>query len=78
VLQQLAQMPAAQSLLASSCYQGDRPVFFGHYWLQPPLRVLSDKAACTDFSAGKDGPLAAYRWSGEQVLNNTHWVSYSS
>lgn len=75
VLQQLALIPADEALLQRSCYQGSCPVFFGHYWLKAPPRILHSKAACTDFSAGKDGPLAAYRWSGEQALNNQNFVT---
>lgn len=75
VLDALRQRPAQQDLLEDSCYQGQCPVFFGHYWLRWPARVLNDKAACTDYSAGKDGPLVAYRWSGESVLSDNNWVS---
>lgn len=75
VLAQLNRLPADHTLLQSSCYQGQCPVFFGHYWLKPPPAILHEKAACTDYSAGKDGPLVAYRWCGENNLTNRHWIS---
>ena len=74
-LNELQQRPADNNLLKQSVYQGECPVFFGHYWLKAPAAILNDKAACTDYSAGKNGPLVAYRWSGEQVLSNANWIS---
>ncbi|MBL8470880.1 MAG: metallophosphoesterase [Rhodocyclaceae bacterium] len=52
----------------------DKPVFFGHYWLTGDPCVLSDEAVCVDYSAGKGGPLVAYRWAGESVLTDRHFV----
>ena len=52
-----------------------KPVFVGHYWLsgsQPEL--LADNVACVDYSVAKDGFLCAYRWHGEQKLNNSNFV----
>lgn len=51
------------------------PVVFGHYWFtagkdNETLEVIDTKAACTDFSAVNDGPLVAYRWSGESELTS--------
>jgi diadenosine tetraphosphatase ApaH/serine/threonine PP2A family protein phosphatase len=48
-----------------------KPVFLGHYWLpdkQPA--ILAPNVACLDFSVAKGGFLCAYRWNGEQVLND--------
>lgn len=55
----------------------DKPIFFGHYWMtgvfgSPESR--SDIAACVDYSAGKGGPLVAYRWDGESTLDNSKFV----
>jgi hypothetical protein len=53
-----------------------KPVFVGHYWLsstQPKL--LADNVACLDFSVAKGGYLCAYRWNGEQALDEANfWV----
>lgn len=53
------------------------PVFIGHHWFGGPAPVIeSPKLACLDWSAGKDGPLVAYRWDGEDLLSNDKllWV----
>lgn len=46
----------------------ERPLFFGHYWLQGQPVLLSEKKACLDFSIAKGGVLAAYRYDGEEKL----------
>jgi hypothetical protein len=52
------------------------PVIFGHYWLPfgAPHSPLAENVACVDFSAGTDGPLAAYRWDGESQLDSAKFV----
>ena len=51
------------------------PVFFGHYWLEDKYPVIqSNNVICLDYSVAKDGALVAYRWSGEEVINNKHFV----
>jgi hypothetical protein len=53
------------------------PVFFGHYWMAPdwPQEPLARSICCLDYSAGKGGPLLAYRWDGEQVLSEGRFFS---
>lgn len=46
------------------------PVFVGHHWFSGHPVVESPKLACLDWSAGKGGPLVAYRWDGEDELSN--------
>lgn len=53
------------------------PIIVGHYWFTGTPTVLSDRVACVDYSAGKDGPLVAYRWSGEPTLTNDRFVSFA-
>jgi hypothetical protein len=57
----------------------DKPIFFGHYWLTGQPYLQSSKIVCLDYSAGKGGPLCAYRWVGEKSLNASHfcWVDPS-
>jgi hypothetical protein len=59
-------------------YQGasvtGAPVFVGHYWMGGPVELQTHKVACVDWSAAKDGPLVAYRWDGEQVLDRRRFV----
>ena len=53
----------------------DKPIVFGHYWRTGQPAPLSPTLACVDYSAGKDGPLVAYRWDGESSLIASHFVS---
>jgi hypothetical protein len=57
-------------------YDGEKPVFFGHYWLTGRPTLQSSKVACLDFSIAKGGSLCAYRWNGEQTLtpDGLEWV----
>jgi len=48
---------------------GEKPVFFGHYWMRPPVRLLTPNATCVDFSVARGGVLCGYRWNGERKLN---------
>jgi hypothetical protein len=52
------------------------PAFFGHYWLpvDTELAPLAVNIGCLDFSAGRAGPLVAYRWDGEQQLSAGKFV----
>ena len=56
--------------------QAAPPVFFGHYWLEDRYPVIqAANVICLDYSVAKNGSLVAYRWSGEEVLDNKHFVS---
>ena len=57
-------------------YHGTKPLFVGHYWLTGNPAPLSDKVACVDYSAAKNGKLCAYRWHGEAILHSSsfQWV----
>lgn len=52
------------------------PVFFGHYFkpANSPTHPERHNVVCLDHSAAKDGPLVAYRWKGESLLNPEHYV----
>jgi hypothetical protein len=56
-------------------HDGDTPVFYGHYWWTGEPAPLAPRAACVDYSAGKGGPLVAYRWEGEPVLDRRGFVA---
>ncbi len=60
-----------------SPYTDDVPVVFGHYWQTGTPTPMSERAACVDYSAGKGGPLVAYRWSGESTLDAARFVASS-
>lgn len=55
----------------------DRPTFIGHYWMEPeaPKAPLAPRVACVDYSAGRGGPLVAYRFGGEPELSAEGFVS---
>ena len=55
----------------------DRPTFIGHYWFDPngPMEPASPMVACVDYSAGKGGPLVAYRFDGEPELTADKFVA---
>lgn len=53
----------------------DKPIFFGHYWLSGTPQVLAPHMACVDYSAGRGGPLVAYRWDGESKLDARRFVA---
>lgn len=52
-------------------YERDEcPVFFGHYWLKGEPRLFRENICCLDYSVAKGGSLVAYRFDGEQRLQN--------
>jgi hypothetical protein len=53
----------------------EKPTFFGHYWLTGTPTLMSSRAACLDYSAGRGGPLVAYRFGGESELSAEQLVS---
>lgn len=69
----LPDTPIPESALLG--YGGDVPVFFGHYWWSGIPEPLLPKVACVDYSAGKSGPLVAYRWEGEAELRARGFAS---
>lgn len=56
---------------------GDKPTFFGHYWMTGVPGLQSNTAACVDYSAGKGGPLVAYRWDEGAPLAAADFVTTS-
>ena len=58
--------------------ENERPVFFGHYWLTGFPELIRDNVCCLDYSVAGyrgDGRLVAYRFDGEQKLDNRKFVS---
>ncbi|MBC7861640.1 MAG: metallophosphoesterase [Bacteroidia bacterium] len=53
----------------------ERPVFFGHYWLRAEKpELMSHNCCCLDYSVAKEGLLVAYRFNGEQKLDEENFV----
>jgi len=54
----------------------DVPVLYGHYWRWgTPSVDVGGTSACLDWSVAKGGPLVAYRWSGESMLDAANLVA---
>lgn len=63
-----AELP--DNLLKATYPVGDKPVFFGHYWMSGEPELQSVNALCLDYSAGTVGPLVTYRHiAGSQELS---------
>jgi len=57
--------------------EGERPVFFGHYWLTGMPELLRGNVCCLDYSVAGyrgDGRLVAYRFDGEGTLDPSKFV----
>ena len=56
-------------------YAGTKPVLFGHYWWRKETaEPVNPRATCLDFSVAKGGVLRAYRWDGEDQLDEHKFV----
>ncbi len=48
----------------------ERPIFVGHYWMKGDRpRRLAANVACLDWSVARGGPLVAYRFDGEDEID---------
>jgi hypothetical protein len=64
-------------------YDGEKPLFVGHYWMSGEPRPLNEHIACLDYSIAANAPssgvdkrkLCAYRWSGEATVLADHFIS---
>lgn len=57
-------------------YDDPTPVIVGHYWLSGSPEPRSDRVACVDYSAVKNGQLVAYRYDGETTLTRHHMIAF--
>lgn len=66
----LLETPIKTSDLSSLSYysEKEKPVFFGHYWLIGQPTIFRHNICCLDYSIAKEGKLVAYRFDGEQEL----------
>jgi hypothetical protein len=57
-------------------YDGEKPVFVGHYWLKGEPGPLTDHIACLDYSVSGDhgGKLCAYRFDRSQTLDSQKFI----
>ena len=64
------------SLLENTAYYeaDDKPVFFGHYWLNGAPMLYKNNVCCLDYSVAKGGHLVAYSFDGETILDSTKFT----
>ncbi|MET1079550.1 MAG: metallophosphoesterase [Pseudomonas sp.] len=80
VIASLPHTPVPEDVLPG--YDGEKPLFVGHYWLSGTPAPLSRSIACLDYSIAANDPLTgkgpgklcAYRWQGERELTAEHFV----
>lgn len=54
--------------------ENDKKVFFGHYWLKGEPSIYRENVCCLDYSVAKKGKLVAYRYDGENALENSKLI----
>jgi hypothetical protein len=70
---ELADLPETKIELEGlpTFYNDDqKPVFFGHYWLEGYPKLYRNNVCCLDYSVAKAGKLVSYRWNGEKSLQD--------
>lgn len=74
VIEKIPHLPVPENILPG--YQGDKPLFVGHYWLTGTPAPLNKQIACLDYSiaGGSDRKLCAYRWDGEAILKPEQFI----
>jgi hypothetical protein len=82
VIARIPHEPVPEDILPG--YDGDKPLFVGHYWFTGEPATQTRHIACLDYSIagshsgpGGSGKLCAYRWDGESELAEDKfvWVS---
>lgn len=77
VIDQIPHKPVASHILPG--YDGEKPVFVGHYWMKGEPAPLNQHIACLDYSVAGEGggKLCAYRYSGGRMLkkDNFEWIT---
>lgn len=59
-INQLPDAPLPDDFVTNMYPVGDKPVFFGHYWMSGEPELQGANAMCLDYSAGTVGPLVTY------------------
>jgi hypothetical protein len=75
-LDMLPNEPVNPSLLKHFNYYSstEKPVFFGHYWVNGHPGIIRGNICCLDYSVAKCGYMVAYRFDGERELSNEKFV----
>ena len=67
------------NIQANSYPTTEKPVFFGHYWMDDPYPAIqTSNVICLDYSIAKGGSLVAYRWNESSQISNSHFISVDS
>lgn len=80
VIARIPHVPVPADVLSG--YDGNKPLFVGHYWLTGQPAPLNKYIACVDYSIAANntnasqaaGKLCAYRWQGESELSSDGFV----
>ena len=54
--------------------EDEKPVFFGHYWLNGNPSLYRNNICCLDYSVAEKGKLVSYRHDGEMILDENKFV----
>ena len=75
VIERIPHKPVPADILPG--YDGDKPVFVGHYWLKGVPAPLNKYVACLDYSVvdSSGGKLCAYRQGNSRHLEK-HWFCW--
>lgn len=57
--------------------EADKPVFFGHYWMDGTPELQQNNVCCVDYSAGKGGALVCYNLNAPAGKRRLHRENFS-
>lgn len=79
LIENLPNLIIDKSILFKNHYkETEKPVFFGHYWLDGELSLFKNNICCLDYSVAKSGKLVAYKYDLENDLSSQKFVSINS
>jgi hypothetical protein len=69
-------IPIKETLLEDDIHYAteEKPVFFGHYWMNGAPRIQQKNVACLDYSIANCGKLVGYRFDGETELSEEKFM----
>lgn len=75
-LDDLPESPIDSSLLNNLSFYSaeEKPVFFGHYWMNGHPELIRANICCLDYSVAKSGCLVAYCFDGEKQLSESKFT----
>lgn len=67
-------IPASERAGILTYPESEPALFMGHYWMEGRPQPLKSNLVCLDYSAVKYGSLVAYRYDGEETLDQGKFV----